>query len=69
MVSIFLLTDIFEFVLKKKKKKRRGEMVSFDLVRPPSMEVLLVYGLAAWRNRGQMVPFRPWRRVPAATGS
>lgn len=44
-------------------------MVSFDLVRPPSMEVLLVYGLAAWRNRGQMVPFRPWRRVPAATGS
>lgn len=39
-------------------------MLSFDLVRPPSTEVLLVYGLAAWRKRGQMVHFRVWRRVP-----
>lgn len=39
-------------------------MFSFDVVRPPSTEALLVYGLAAWRSRGQMLHLRGCRREP-----
>lgn len=44
-------------------------MFSFDLVSSPSMEAQLVYGLAGWRNKGQVVDLRGWRRVPGCPSS
>jgi len=39
-------------------------MFSFAILEAASTAVLLVYGLAAWRKRGQIVHFRHWSSMP-----